>query len=144
MWIAGKSARYFTAFLAVGTTAVFVSLGAARPMRPVTQPDPAQQRVEAARRVVEALDQREAGGEAITPTWFEVRATWELRLLEARLSAASDIAMRRAAIEDHLARCRKRLHWAESILDGNTRIPRDMAAYYLADAEMRLAQLDAR
>lgn len=104
----------------------------------------ANARVLLAEEIVKAWDQREEAGEALTPSFLEIKRQWAIRLLEARLADAQTAAQRIAAAEDHLARMRRALDHANSIRSENSSLRISLAKYDVADTEYRLAELKSR
>ena len=108
---------------------------------PTTLPcDPRRDRVAAAERVVQYLEAREAGGEAITPSFLELKSSWQRRVFEARLEAESTDEGKRQVARRRVVQTRKALERQFS-LHGKPPLMQATQAFDLADAECRLAQL---
>jgi hypothetical protein len=89
---------------------------------------------------VKLLHEREAAGEAPTPTFVMLRAEWEKRLLEARIAIAPTQTARIALLEEYLKLVKSRDFIPGRETSGK-RLYLSMTAYEIADAELRLAEL---
>jgi hypothetical protein len=104
----------------------------------------AQARLAAAKEVLAALDVRIQAGEALTPTFLDVQATWYKRECEAALDAAADRAGRIAAVQAYHERADKLLMTLKSRVGQDiTRVQLLQGEYLLADAKYWLAKVTA-
>jgi hypothetical protein len=94
----------------------------------------AQKRVEAARRALDAIQAREDAGEALSPSFVELKGTWHRRLFEARADAAKDRDERVAAAREYVEQRRR-----ESAPSHAPPLYDAMLAFYVAEAEYQLA-----
>jgi hypothetical protein len=108
-----------------------------------TQPnDAAQRRVASAERVVQFFEQREAGGEALTASFFELKSNWQRRLFQARLDAATTKDQKLRVARERVAQTRRALD-RPPLMDGPPHFMRESMEYDHADAECRVAELGA-
>src|SRR5689334_14281666 len=103
--------------------------------------DLALARVDAAAKVVDALQQSAAQGEPLTPTFLQMQSDWSRRLFEARLAAAADQGARIAAAQEYLDRSRHSLAIGMSDIGP---LSASCAQYDIADAEYRVAELKSQ
>ena len=103
-------------------------------------------RVQAAQQVVDALNSRAQAREPLTPTFVELQAMAERRLVEAQMDATDDPAARSKIAEQHLQQCRDTLAMLKNRMQARTDVSDVQVAqeaYHLADAEYLLAKLQA-
>ena len=106
-----------------------------------------QERVKAARAVIEVLDQRFEAGEALTPTMIDLQHESFRRLAEAETAAAEDKAGRVTAAGQYVRRCEQILKIIESRFQhglDTSKVQVNQAKYHLSDAKVRLAEAMAQ
>jgi hypothetical protein len=106
--------------------------------------DRAEARVQAAEAVVKFLIAREEAGEALTPSFLNMKSECQRRLCDAKLAASETDDQREAAIQEYLAAARMSEKVVSAIKDGNPKAGLIFAGYDIADAEYRLAQLNQK
>jgi hypothetical protein len=97
-------------------------------------------RVDAAKHVVDILIAREAAGEALTPSLLQLKSDWQRRLFEARLAAASTKEDKLSVVRERISEARKALD-AQPNIHGKAPLMKAIEEFDLADAEARLAEI---
>lgn len=103
-------------------------------------------RVQAAQQTVDALRQRAQAREPLTPTFVELQALAERRLVEAQIDATDDPAARAQIVQKYVQQCRDTLAMLNARMRARTDVSEVQVAqstYHLADAEYILARLQA-
>jgi hypothetical protein len=133
-------------FMLLSALSLVVCVGALIPMQLGTflkaQGDSRKTTIQAATAVLDGLEDRLANGEPLAPGFVDEEYTWSLRLAEAERDAGGSHADRRGAMERHLKRM-KRLRDICNAGEGDgrmTRIQPTMTDYYVAQAEVAVAQ----